>query len=409
MRLPVNVRGPLAAAVLSLVAACSGGGDGGTGPSDVAPTITVSGVSEGGTFDAPVTVSVSVDRGSYEATLDGQSFTSGTAVVFPGEHVLVVNARSGASTATRTVRFTVRLVGRLLSVRMFNLGDNDSGGGGDALLLTDSSATSIRYGLIDAGPEGLNGANPAYVAQRLQALGVTRLDFVQLTHAHADHYAGLPAVLSSTIPVTRFVYNGQQRALASYESLINSARVRADSVIVPTAVRPLQLGADAATLRVIPPLGQYLANPAADSRELNEGSLGISLERGTFRMFFTGDGEVEANNRWRTSFATFSANLVVLKAGHHGANDAVFDNGLNGNSAWLAHTRPQTVIVSANGRSHPRMNALAAILSIAPKTTYCTSVHGDITVRILDSGQYEVRVQKNAESTCVRGSEATTS
>jgi beta-lactamase superfamily II metal-dependent hydrolase len=141
---------------------------------------------------------------------------------------------------------------------------------------------------------------------------------------------------------------------------------------------------------------------------LNEGSLGTSLRRGTFSMFFTGDGEVEANQRWRSTFATWSGNVSVLKVGHHGANNAVFDNGFSGASAWLAHTSPEVAVISANGRTHPRRNALNAILAVPQSATYCTSVHGEIVIRVAESGAYAVTAQRNPDQDCVPGAEADT-
>ncbi|HEV3049993.1 MAG TPA: MBL fold metallo-hydrolase [Longimicrobium sp.] len=378
-------------------------------PAPLAPVITVTGVAAGGTYEAPVTVGISVDRGSYTATLNGSSFAGGGVVSQPGTYELVVAARNGTATSESKVAFTVHFTGaRVLIVRLFDLGENESGGGGDAILLTDSTAIGMRHALIDAGPQGLNAGNPGYVAQRLQALGVTRLDFVQLTHAHADHYAGLPQVLSG-FTIGWFVYNGQQRAnISGYQTVLSTANSRADSVLVPAAVTELPFGYEVGMVKVVPPLTTYLGNSNASGDELNEGSLGTSLRRGTFSMFFTGDGEVEANTRWRTSFSALTAGVTALKVGHHGANNAVFDNGFNGSSAWLSHTAPQIAVISANGRSHPRINALNAILGRPTTETYCTSVHGEITIRVLDSGQYNVSVQRNATMDCKPGTEATT-
>lgn len=398
---------PLLVLGLALLAAGCGGSP--SAPADpVAPVITVTGVQGGGSYTGSVSIGISVDRGSYSATLNGTPFTGGT-VSDPGSYTLVVSARNGTATSSVTVQFTLSFAGsRVLIIRLFDLGDNESGGGGDAILLTDSTGSGMRHGLIDAGPAGANASNPGYVLQRLQGLGVTRLDFVQLTHAHADHYGGLSQVINA-VPVGWFVYNGQQRAnIGGYQTVLSAADNRADSVVVPGAVTPLPFGYDGATLQVLPPLATYLGNSSASGDELNEGSLGTSLTRGTFRMFFTGDGEVEANARWRTSFGALTGNVTALKVGHHGANNAVFDNGFNGTSAWLAHTAPRLAVISANGRSHPRQNAMSAILGLQQTETYCTSVHGDIAIRVAENGQYAVTVQRNATMDCRPGSEATT-
>lgn len=391
----------------TLVAACGGGSP---ADPDIAPRITVTGVADQASYSEPVTITVAVDRGSYQATLDGAAFVSGQVVSAPGAHVLRVMARSGAASSDRSITFTIQgAPGGALIIRMLDLGANGAGGGGDAILLTDSMTGAQTHALVDAGPAGTNASQPSYVSQRLTALGVDTLAFLLLTHAHGDHFQGMPAVLANQA-VTRFIHNNQARVLAEYNNLLTQAAAVVDSMIVPTSTRVLRLGGspEAALVTVIPPLPNYLANPAADSDSINEGSIGAELRLGTFRMFFTGDGQVQANARWRTQFAALSQDVDILKAGHHGANDAVFDNGFNGASTWLVHTAPAVTLISANGTSHPRINALAHLLQASAGRTYCTNVHGEITVRVTRGGGYTVQVERNADFDCEPGTEATT-
>jgi beta-lactamase superfamily II metal-dependent hydrolase len=125
-------------------------------------------------------------------------------------------------------------------------------------------------------------------------------------------------------------------------------------------------------------------------------------------MFFTGDGEVEANVRWRTQFSALTRNIDVLKVGHHGANNGIFDNGFSGAATWLDHTNPSIAIITANGVSHPRINALNRLLGRTTMQTYCTNVHGDITLRVFSDSSIQVHVARNANADCVAGTEATT-
>jgi beta-lactamase superfamily II metal-dependent hydrolase len=368
--------------------------------------ITVTGVEDGARYDAAVQIEISTSRGTYSAELDGELFLSGQTVAEVGAHTLEVTARDQGDVATLSLDFEIVFEGTsTLIVRVFDLGDNEAGGGGDAILVTDSAQGLQLHALFDAGPAGAEGARPGHVADRLQDLGVTALEALILTHAHSDHFSGMPAVLSS-VEVDRFIYNGQDRDLGIYQQVIEDAMARADTVIIPGSVVSIPLSGPGGTeIGIIPPLDRYLDDPDAGSSELNEGSLGALVHRGAFEMFLAGDGEVEANARWRTDFGSLSEDIEVLKVGHHGANDAIFDAGISGSSSWLDHTSPEILLISANGLTHPRENALAAMLSVTDRT-YCTNVHGDVELRVDPDGEIRVTVEKNAARTCEAGSEA---
>ena len=378
---------------------------------DRAPTITVTGVAEGQELRGEVTITISVDVGTYQAFLNGEVFTSGRRLSDPGDYALRVDARNGSATSSVTISFSIVFSGEsFLIVRMFDLGANDAGGGGDAILLTDSSENGQRHILLDAGPQGVGGADAAFVSRQLQALGIDTLDAVILSHAHTDHFGGLTDVFQTVAVIEEFIYNGQVRNFAAYTTFVAFAQTRAQTTTVPTAVesRSIGLGAVRTSYEVIPPLPTYLGNPDASASEINEGSLGVLVEKANVRIFFTGDGEVEANQRWRTVFSTETAGLDILKVGHHQANDAVFDNGFNGVSAWLAHTDPTHSVASANGDTHPRVNATNALLGRPLTEVRCTNVHGTIEIRVNDAGQFTMSVEKNDGDPCAPGANAST-
>ena len=399
-------RKSLAAWLLLSALACSGG-DGVT-PEPEPPEITVTGVAAGGVYDQPVTIVVTVDAGTYSATLNGESFFSGSTVAAPASYVLDVVARNGTLTSTMRIAFSIQFGGPgVMILRMFDLGENENGGGGDALLLTDSTAGGQRHVLFDAGPAGPGGLDLTFGAERLEDLGVDTLEALVLSHAHSDHFDGMSDVLDG-VYVRAFYYNGQVRNFFRYTNLIAQAATDAGQRITVTEPIELNVGTAAGThLRILPPLSTYLGNPDATSAEINNGSIGTRVTRGAFSLFVAGDGEVEANQRWRTVHADDTRSLTALKVGHHGANDAVFDNGSFGSSAWLEHTDAELQLISANGTSHPRIRSLSALLA-RPAQTYCTPVHGDIEVRVDASGVvWVVSVERNADMDCVPGRDAT--
>jgi len=265
----------------------------------------------------------------------------------------------------------------------------------------------MAHALVDAGPSGPGGNDPSFVARQLATLHVDSLAILLLTHAHDDHYGGMSPVLSRA-KVQRFLYNGQVRSLTSYNSMLSQAHALADSVIVVSAMREYDLGYAAVPthLKLLPPLATHLATTTDDGDQLNDGSVGARLDLGTFSMFFTGDGEGGAIANWTTQFNSLVRGVTVLKVGHHGANNAIFDNGFSGTSAWLDLVAPRVSIISANGTTHPRVAALNRILAQVNNQTFCTNVHGTITIRVARSGSYTVGVERNSTMTCVPGTQA---
>lgn len=398
----------LAIALATSLGACSGD-EGTTEPTPTEPEITIGGVEDGATYTAPVTITIEVAPGSYAARLNGEPFASGATVAEPGQYTLVVDARNGLATASRTVDFTMEASGggsSVLIVRIIDLGQADaeiSGGGGDAILLTDSSSFGMVHALVDAGGGEAPGDDERFVLDRLQQLGVDSLAFLQLSHAHSDHFAGMDELLTA-IEVDRFVYNGQVRDLSFYNDVLAAADANAQTVVELDGLLGVSLGIGQAQTAVtmLPPLPTYLDNPDASGDELNEGSIGTLLERGFFTMFLAGDGEFEATDRWRLSFAEQTGELDVLKVGHHGANNAT-------SAVWLSHASPEIAIISANGVSHPREGALDRLESLQGlNELYCTNTHGDVVIRVDAAGSYEVSVERNADQPCQAGSEATT-
>lgn len=397
-----------------LLAACGGSGSGPSEPDDT-PTIQITGVDDGVVYTQPVTIqfSASPTGATTSAELNGEPFRSGETVDRPGTHTLRVEAFHRGKSAETSLSFSLEVAGeRVFILRMLDLGPDGLGGGGDAILLSDSSSLGLRHGMIDAGPRGEEGApvDEGFVARRLQEMDVDTLEFLQLTHAHSDHFGGMTPILDR-IHVRRFVYNGQPRSLSRYQQVLTRAAQRADTVIVVESEWEHVLGGEGGPRTVhLPPLPFYIDRDTNDGSLLNEGSLGTYVEAGGVRLFFTGDGEVEANARWRQQFSSRTDDVDVLKVGHHGANNAVFDDGSGGGSfasAWLDHTSPRLLLVTANGRSHPRQRATHKLLGLNDAEMYCTHVHGTVDVRIAE-GWWEVTAERNAEMDCVPGSEANT-
>ena len=76
--------------------------------------------------------------------------------------------------------------------------------GGQATLLVTPSRESI---LIDAGFQGFNDRDADRIVTEAKRAGVSRIDYMIVTHYHRDHVGGVPA-LTARIPIGTFVDHG---------------------------------------------------------------------------------------------------------------------------------------------------------------------------------------------------------
>jgi len=268
----------------------------------------------------------------------------------------------------------------VLLIRVLDV--SDARIGGDAILITDSSAGGARHVLIDAGEHGPR------IAAWLEQFHVDTLAAVILSHAHVDHYGGLGTVFSR-VPVRAFVYGGTPRTAVSYRALLSQiGRRHIPVVTADTGVRLLTLvtGADSVELRILaPPRGCGTLPGAAGGDAVNNCSVGVRLARGTFAMLFPGDAEQSELGWWMmTTPALLRAD--VLKAGHHGSSNAT-------SAELLDVVRPRAVIISANGRQHPFASVLG-LLAARGIPTFCTADHGTVTVRVPRGGEWSITTER---------------
>jgi competence protein ComEC len=76
--------------------------------------------------------------------------------------------------------------------------------GGQATLIVTASRESI---LIDAGYQGFNDRDADRIFAEAKRAGVSRIDYMIVTHYHRDHVGGVPA-LAARIPIGTFVDHG---------------------------------------------------------------------------------------------------------------------------------------------------------------------------------------------------------
>jgi competence protein ComEC len=233
-------------------------------------------------------------------------------------------------------------------------------GKGDSALIRSPGGAAI---LIDGGPD------PEQVAGKLAALGVRRIDLMVATHPHADHVAGLPAVLAR-FPVGLVVDPGCAGDSPYYAEFLRALRGSGAPVQHPRPGADIRVGD--VHLQVIGPFHCYLGT----NSDPNNDSVIVRVTDGWASVLFPGDAEQPAQSEAVTREGSM-LQALVLKVPHHGGDTSL--------PAFIGavHARVAVVSVGPNHYGHPVPSVLAELAADGMRV-FRTDRSGDVTVIFRD-------------------------
>jgi beta-lactamase superfamily II metal-dependent hydrolase len=225
--------------------------------------------------------------------------------------------------------------------------------GGKATLWVSPSGESM---LVDAGWAGFNHRDAERIAAAAKAAGVRKIDYLVITHYHADHVGGVPQ-LAEKMPIRNFVDHGATvetgtTAETLYGEYLRMREKGTHIVAKPGDTLPIK-GLD---VEIVSAGGDLIASPlpgagqpnpdctgyqppAADQTE-NARSIGMVVTYGSFRAVDLGDltkdkeyGLVCPDNKLGT--------VELFMVSHHGLDQS--------NSVPLVHALHPQVAIMNNG------------------------------------------------------------
>ena len=219
-------------------------------------------------------------------------------------------------------------------------------GQGDAIALRTPAG---RWLLIDGGPRGpppIGDAGRRVVVPFLRSHGATQLAAIVATHAHLDHFGGLPAVLEAFDPA--YVFEpGEPVPDANYLGFLGA--VEADGAEWRPARRGDRLELDGVTFEVLSPDSAW----AVSQTDINEESVVLLVTYGATRLLLAGDAGLPTE----AHIAGTVGHVTLLKVGHHGSRGATSDR-------WLDELRPEDAVISVgahNRYGHPAPEVVARL------------------------------------------------
>lgn len=245
-----------------------------------------------------------------------------------------------------------------LSVTFINVGQ------GDAIFIEFPNG---KKALVDGGNSG------TLIDNFLKSKGVTKLDYVALTHPHSDHYRGLKKVF------TNYEVDHYYDTRAENVDAIGDNNLRELAAAEPGCTTHYPKPGDIlnwdpkVTVKVFNACWQPVQMHEND--ETNNCSLVMRLYYNGNGVLLTGDANSEIEVDMLSHFKT-GLQSNILKVGHHGSRTSTSD-------AFLARVRPDYAFISVglnNKYGHPHKEALDRLVNAGAKIYLTTAGTQSLTI-----------------------------
>ena len=239
-------------------------------------------------------------------------------------------------------------------------------GNSDSILIESQG----KYAVIDAGDLDDDQLMVDYLTQ----IGVQTIDYLIVSHFHADHFGGADSLVKTFDVGQTFVNNGNAETKV-YRDFIQALSDKGLKPSVPLEGSTFSLGNGTLTFY----------NTKGGEKDENDNSLVILFENGNDRFLFTGDANQKIE-RLLTDLPT----VDVLKLGHHGSSTS-------SSESFVRQLNPSYAVATVgegNSYGHPHIETME-LLQKLEIPLYRTDEQGTI---IFGSSGQGVQVSNQSEA-----------
>ncbi len=242
-------------------------------------------------------------------------------------------------------------------------------GQGDAIYIRTPDKKDI---LIDGGPDN----SVVYKLGEYMPLFDRTIEYMILTHPHADHVTGLVQVLRR-YTVKNVLFVDTPYDTPDYAAWLSEIKKEGANIVMPSQGEEFRFGD--ALLKIIYPTEDVIGKPLEN---VNNASFVTKFSYGDTDVLLEGDAEKEEEAELLRSGMDISAE--VLKAGHHGSKTS-------STPEFLDAVHPETAVISAgegNAYGHPHFRTLHELESRGIRI-FRTDEDGDVILKS-DGKTYEI-------------------
>lgn len=246
-------------------------------------------------------------------------------------------------------------------------------GNSDSVLIESNG----KFAVIDAGDLDDDQLMVEYLSRQ----GVKTIDYLIISHFHADHFGGADSIVK-TFEVKQTLVNNGSAETKVYRDFIQALADKGLKPSVPLEGVKMPLGDGVLTFY----------NTKGGEKDENDNSLVVLFENGNDRFLFTGD----ANQKIERTL-TMIPTVDVLKLGHHGSSTS-------SNEAFIRQIHPSYAVAmvgEGNSYGHPHIETMQ-LLQKLEIPLYRTDEQGTI---IFKSTGHGVTVNQSTPGSYLSGRE----
>ncbi len=205
-----------------------------------------------------------------------------------------------------------------------------------------------------------NNSDGQEISNQLYNLGVKQIDYLFLTHPHADHIGGADDIIKN-FDIGKIYMPKVYHDTQTYMDVLNAAKNKGIKI---QEAKPQIITLNACTINMLAPIKEGYD-------DLNAYSIVFKLTYKDFDMLFTGDLPKQEEGE----LLNCDLQADILKVAHHGSNDSTSEN-------FLRQVGCEYAVISVgedNSYGHPNDDTLVLLEKYNVKI-FRTDLQGDIII-----------------------------